>query len=409
MIRIAESALLISSITIFLIFLILYFAAIRPIQRIKKAVLSAIDKPDLAAEHQLGFSRRDEIGEIGNAIDKLLLDTAIIHQNELSAAQDAILKSMSAIIQYDPAGKLIAANAAALNFFCAASLEELRERDQKILILPGRHESRRFTVTNTLETRLEDANGGSYIEDGFVLVNGLEVPVLVIARPVRNRYGEIQRYFANLVDISKIALQKDHLSMEIDKLDLENEKLGRRNEELKKLIESCLILLEGSAKQTTDKEREPVMPDRIIIHWYRDAQKSGLMHSAQLEHGVLPAVTGHPEQQKALFRQAFTLVYLRSNYVTPQLTITAVPGSNGMLNFIIFDTSSEAGLRLKPEDAPQTADWKICYAALSQLISREGGKLLGFAEDKYENAVTFDLVSIPAKQQSGVRESSAAA
>ncbi len=410
LIRIVKSTLLVSCITLSGILGLLYFIIIRPIGRIKNAVIEAINDPDSAEDHQLGFSRGDEIGETGRAVDQLLRNISIVYQTELSAAHDAISQAMSAIIQYDPDGNLISANPAALSFFCTGTLEELKNHNQKFLILPERHETRRFSLKETFENRLEDANGGSYIENGYALVNGLEIPVLVIARPVRNRDGNIQRYFANLVDITKLALQKDQLQSDNDRLTRENHQTRQRNEELKKLMESCLILLNSAtAKPTRNTERKPVMPDRIVINWYRDAQKSGLMHSAELEHGAMPVVMGRPERQEALFRQALTLVYLRSKYETPQLTLAASRKENGVLQFTVFDMSEQAKLIPKEKSRSEIPDWKICYAAFSQLLSQEKGVLIGFDEDKYENAVVFELPGAPADSQVALQESNFAA
>ena len=412
MVRAAKSALIVSSVSLCTLLLILYVLIVRPIRRIRTSVIETINDPDLATDHQLNFSRGDEIGETGKAIDRLLKDISQVYQTELSIAHDAILQAMSAIIQYDPDGNLISANPAAINFFCVGSFEELSNGNHKFLILPERHETRRYTLNETFKGRLDDANGGSYIEDGYVVINGLEIPVLIIARPVRNRKGTIQRYFANLVDISKLALKKDQLQSENDRLSRESRKSAKRNEELKKLMESCLILLNATtAKPTKDSERKPVMPDRIIINWYRDAQKNGLMHSAELEHGAMPVVMGRPERQEALFRQALTLVYLRSKYDTPQLTLIASHEKNGRLRFTVYDMSEQAGLTPKPEPEQETTstDWKICYAALSKLIVQERGVLQGFADDKYENAIVFDLPGAPVDTQIGLQESNFAA
>ncbi|HHK74823.1 MAG TPA: hypothetical protein ENJ57_06625, partial [Rhizobiales bacterium] len=86
MVRAAKSALIVSSVSLCTLLLILYVLIVRPIRRIRTSVIETINDPDLATDHQLNFSRGDEIGETGKAIDRLLKDISQVYQTELSIA-----------------------------------------------------------------------------------------------------------------------------------------------------------------------------------------------------------------------------------------------------------------------------------------------------------------------------------
>ncbi len=393
MIETIKSVAAVIASSVFLVSLILFFFIIRPVRRMRDAVTAAIDNPDIAEQHRLKFLRRDEIGETAAAINQLMMMVSATYREELSAAYEAIEQSISPVIQYDAGGNLVAANPAAMNFFHTDDLEELGRRSQKFLVMPHRHKDRHYTVVNSIENLEGDGADEGYIEDALVQVDEREIPCLVTARTLRKRNGQIHRYLAILSDISEISWHPDVLNPDESKLAIEKRKLEKRSHEIRKLLESCLILLDGAnSKKTTDEERIPVIADRLISQWYKEAQTKGLVHPAQLEHGFLPIVMGHPKRQAYLFWQALSLVYMRSKYETPQLTIISEPMSGDKSEFTILDISDKAGLQLKPEYDDEATDWKLCFAALSQLLTLEGGKLHGFAGNKYDNAVVFSLM-----------------
>ncbi len=385
-----KSAAVAIFLSVFLIALILFFSITRPLRRMRDAVAAAIDNPDIAEKHRLNLSRSDEIGETAAATDQLMLMVSATYREELAAAHEAIEQSFSPVIQYDAGGNPVAANPAALKFFNIENLEEFSSGSQKFLVLPNRNKDRHYTLVNSIES-LDDNNGG-YLEDALVQVDGTEIPCLVTARTLRKGNGQVHRYFAILSDISKISWHPDVLNPDESKLAIEKRKLEKRSHETKKLLESCLILLDGAnSKKTTDEERMPVIADRFVAQWYKEAQVKGLVHSSTFEHGFLPIVMGHPKRQSYLFWQAMTLVYMRSKYETPQLTIISEPMSGDMSEFTILDISDKAALQFKAERDDEATDWKLCFAALSQLLGLEGGKLHGFADNKYDNAVVFSL------------------
>lgn len=392
----AQNSLIISVISVTILLTILTLVIIRPIIQVRKSMKASVLHPEHSDKYKLNWKRKDEIGEMSRSIDQLLTKISSVYQNDLATALDAIEQAKSPIVQYDQLGRLVAANPAALLMFGAKSVEEMAKQGDKFLVLPNRHTDRPYSVPSSIEELLHTPGGGSYMDEGLVLCNGVEIPVLIIARPVHKQNGDIQRYYANIVDISERTFRQNRLASEISKMVTEKVSMHERLETMKMVLESCVILLEAvKAEETADTERKSVMADRVITQWYRDAQDSGLIDDTELEYGILPVLRGNPDNLSKLFRQALSLTYMKSIYAKPSLSISTLTVSDQKTEFTIKDRSDEEGLVRAVEDRSASTNWKICLAAFNRMLNLEGGELTGMKEGEEENTVTFVLHTAP--------------
>lgn len=392
----AKSSLISSIVSVAILLALMALFLIKPIIRLRKAVRAAIAHPDQSDRYRLNWTRKDEIGELGRVIDRLLLKISSVYQNDLAAAQDTIQQSKSSIVQYDSAGRLVAANPAALIQFGAVSVEEMARQDSRYLILPNRPGDQRYSVLSAIEEVIDTPSAGSFMDEGLILLNGVEVPTLIIARPVHKQNGEIMRYFANLVDISERTWKQNEMASKLTKIVIEKGQMNQRIETMKMVLESCVILLEAAGIKPTDEdERKSVMADRVVTQWYRDAQNSGLIDSSELEYGVLPVLRGNPEHLSRVFRQALTLTFMKSYYEKPSLTITTATISESRMEFTIRDKSHDDGLPRRTEDFTAMNEWKICLAAFQKMLAIEGGEITNMQEGDIDNHVSFALHTLP--------------
>lgn len=391
-----SKSLFISGISISIMLILITLLIIQPIIKMRRAISAATLHPERSSNFLLRWRRKDEIGEMGRAIDKLLSTVSSLYQNDLAAARDAIEQAKSPIIQYDHTGRLIAANPAALLLFSAKSVEDMARMDQNFLVLPNRDSDQHYSVTSSVEEILNTPGKGSYMDEGLVVFNGIEIPTLIIARPVHKKNGEILRYFANLVDISEKIFKQNQMASEISRLTMEKIRNNHRIESMKMVLESCIILLEAvKAEETKDDERKSVMADRVVTQWYRDAQDSGLIDQSELEYGILPVVRGRPENLSKLFRQALTLTFMKSSFEKPSLAINTITISKTRTQFTIRDKSFDDGLSHALEDRSLSTEWRICLAAFQKMLALEGGELTDMKEDSEENFVSFILNTAP--------------
>lgn len=391
-----QKSLIVSAVSISILLLLLTLFIFKPIISVHKTMNAAVLHPDKSDKYRLNWTRKDEIGEMGRSIDKLLTSVSSMYHNDLAAALDAIEQAKSAIVQYNHSGLLVAANPAALKLFDAKSVEEMAKMESNYLILPNRHTDRRYSVTNSIEECRHTPGEGSYMDEGLILCNGIEIPTLIIARPVHKKNGEILRYFANLVDISEKTFKQNRMTSEISKMVTEKILMNQRIETMKMVLESCLILLEtANAEPTEDKTRQSVMADRVVTQWYRDAQDSGLIDQSELEYGVLPVVRGKADNLSKLFRQALSLTFMKSSFSKPSLAISTITVSANRTQFTIKDKSFDDGLSYAPEERGHSTDWRICLAAFQKTLMLEGGELKDMKETDKENTVSFVLHTAP--------------
>ena len=369
----AQGILISAAVAALAVIVILLFAIVRPLLKLRDAAIAATDNPDRAEQFRLKWSRRDELGEAARAFDMLLTAVSVTHQEDLAAGQAATEKSHHAVLTYDHNGRLTAANAATLKLFGVRTLDEFVWGAQEFVRVPGQD----GTV---------DISPGALLGRGDVSQTVQVVTATTVRRcqfsgiVILKRDGRVLRYVVTLVDISKQAAYTEALEAEVARAQADASRSKRQLAELRAMFESCLVLLEATSGVATavanaeDAEEDPIaLSDRIQNLWHPDAQKAGLVEG-RLEHGILPPVRGQTELVEAVFRQALTLVYTRSKQEKVTLRVTANAIDARHATFTVSEIIRGDTARGQP-GAAIVAGRAIALAGLSLAVRKIGGRI----------------------------------
>jgi PAS domain-containing protein len=368
----AQGILISAAVAALAVIVILVFAIVRPILKLRDAAIAATDNPDRAEQFRVKWTRRDELGEAARALDMLLTAVSVTHQEDLAAGQAATEKSHHAVITYDHNGRLTAANAATLKLFGLKTLDEFMRGAQEFVRVPGQDGMVDITPVALL--------GRGDISQTVQIVTSTVVRRCQFSGIViQKRDGRVLRYVVTLVDISKQAAYTEALEAEVARAQGEATRSKRQLAELRAMFESCLVLLEATSGAVTAAsvetgEEEPIaLSDRILNLWYTDAQKAGLVEG-RLEHGILPPVRGQTELVEAVFRQALTLVYTRSTQEKVTLRVSAEAVGAEHATFTVSEIIRANTPRAKA-GAAIVAGRAIALAGLSLAVRKIGGRI----------------------------------
>lgn len=349
------------------------FVVVRPIVRLARAATAAADDPTRADMQRLNWTRRDELGDAGRALDLLIMGLSVVYQEDLAATREAVQRSNFANLTYDPTGRLMSANPAALKLFGVETVEDLSNLRQDYLELEtenGRIQS----------TPLDVVTQGEFSDVVTVSTPRGDRRCHLDATTVVKKSGAVMRHTLTLSDLTKQLTYADHLKGECTRLQAARSEDRRRIAEMKGLFESCLVILsraigiESAPKPAAIPETAPtVVTERIVTQWFADARRNGLVQG-RLEHEVLPPVRGTTETVENVFRQAMLAVHTRASTLKPGLAIDSeLRGADIWFQVSEIDPGTLAE-RVTGTSQPPGQAAALSHMALTQALAAAGGR-----------------------------------
>lgn len=372
-----RSAVAIAAVFLFamaVLFLILHYRVLRPVNRVREATLHALDQPHRADRRLSGLHRRDEVGELGRSIDQLLFGISLTYREDLLVMQDMLQNTPMAVITYRGDGSLHSINEGALKLLGLRSRQEFEKFDPRFLI---------FKTARRPQNLIESLENGDYRGQCRISTRQGERPILISASVHHDEDGQVMRYAMFAVDISRYIQLIEEQTAEIETFEQTRSGLRSQIAELKLAFESCLLAMEQEGSSSS--KPDTVMPDRLVSGWLDTFQTEG---EDNLFHESLPPVYGNDVNVRNIFRQALTFVQLKSVYLRPNLSISAMVKEHSV-RFTIQDDSADAQAVRKSNDPAHFA-WPLAMRGLISAMRREGGTIekLGKGDKPY---VVFSL------------------
>ncbi|MEM6381503.1 MAG: hypothetical protein AAF739_02420 [Pseudomonadota bacterium] len=359
---------------------------IRPLQRVNTALRNAIGDPMHAADYQLEFSRSDEIGSIGDAVDQLLKSIAAVYQDELAILRAANDAFQFALIQYGPDGQPMAANAAALRLFASDDVVELAKSYPNCASVLGAKKAEPRPILEVLGEGKAPVMLGLHVYAGMVTALGYQVEVK------RDADSGSMRFVA-LVIIDDLMRDARKALLEAKRADARSQAHSAELQEMRRLLESCLCLLEANSSAQDPEQPQSILPDRILNGWYNEAARDGLV-SGKLEHGLLPRMKAKPTALRNALRQALLLVYANTTAERPFLKVDAHESDQNTVTISIKDISA---MRISGgERRVKSIDPTLPRAALTQALMQAGGQ---FVDLNISDGETILRISLPSTGQ----------
>jgi PAS domain-containing protein len=391
--RLVEKALVILAIGLvagLVVAVLLGLWVVRPMLRLRQAAMAATDDPSRAEGLRLNWTRTDEVGDLARAVDMLLGAVSVIHQEDLAAGQEAVRRAAHAVIAYDPSGRMLNANPAALALFGVDSLE-------KLMRLPGEF-VRVETVSGPVDLSPHELVARSEApQPVLVLTPGGERRCQLSGAVIRRQNGMILRTVVTLIDVTAEWTRMRALEGERDRALGNEAQLRRRLGEMRALFDGCLTILASIGEARPQEPVAPeagaplVMTDWVIEAWRAEAARGG--REVDVRHDELPVVKGAPGGVAAVFRHAFAAVAARSASEAPALAVSGAVGDDGMARFEVAEAEPPAGeARPRARGDALEGGAPIAVMALARALPPAGGQLVE-AGGKARNAVVFTLPS----------------
>jgi hypothetical protein len=395
----ATTTLSIAFISGLAIVFLLNLTVVRPILKLRNAILSATDNLNEANHARLNWNRGDEFGDVAKALDMLFTTVSIVSQEDLSAGQEARLQSAFPVLTYDAAWHLINANTAALSLFTAASLNDLIEKHENFI--------RRKNETGEQDVPPKELVHRENLSKivNVITPSGIK-RCIMNAVVVQKRTGAVLRTIITLVDITRLSTQIENLNKKSKDLESEKESLSsglivtkRRLAEMRSLFQSCLILLTNTQKlsrigasqqneshdisdsEGVDQDRAVVLTDKVVNAWFASAHANHLIDS-ELTYSALPAVYGRPTEIEAVFGQALMAVYALAPYEKPSLRIKADINENQKVFFEIWPEKANSAAKTRHFDQTLAAGAQLAIASLRSELNALGGLLHEAEKDR---------------------------
>ncbi len=328
--------------------------------------------------------RANQIGELARAVDSMMICFSDTHRGGLDAAKRSIEESPLGVLQFNAAGKLRDVNRAALGFFGSEERAELEFLEEPcVRFLDG--------VPDDWRTFVASLGDGAFVKEAIVRTPDGERPLMVSGQSVKRGNAEEIRHFIWLIDIAPVLARFDRSSNRINQVSAANADLVRLNSELKRLMESCLTLLKHVDSGETARVPTAQQPDGYIAEWHRAAAETGFANDSGVRMNPLPEVWGTAEGVEDLFRQALTLVTVRSRYQRPMLEVRSRAQPEGGTVFHILDITHELD-GVTPKTTPERPEsLTICQAALSSVLKSEDGEFVKSGAREDVNSLIFSL------------------
>ncbi len=193
-VRILGLSLLISGFVAAVTMAIFSRTVLLPILALRDRMTAASREPEAPERHVEAVSRRDEVGEMIGAFNRMLSDLGRARRREVQRLAAMTENSLAATVAYDSAGELVYCNRAALSMFVAEDCGALHAAGTPRV------------ATEEGEVALADhvRFGPSSGEQVVVGPDGQSLACLMNTGEVRGDDGAVELYFASLYDITQI-------------------------------------------------------------------------------------------------------------------------------------------------------------------------------------------------------------
>jgi PAS domain S-box-containing protein len=175
-----------------------------PMLQVRDAVVAAWSDPAQVDTYRLDYRRRNEMGELVIALNRLLVRISLTHREELAMLNAVANETNVAITACDEMGMLIYANDAALSLCGCRSMLDMQGKG-----LPRFERPDGDGAPITLKELL--AGGGFSGEATLYTGAGNPVPGYVNAGVLTNDSDQTLRYFATIADISDVREAQERL------------------------------------------------------------------------------------------------------------------------------------------------------------------------------------------------------
>lgn len=350
------------------IVVLLYFLVSKPIARMKHAAENAARDPQNAFKYELNWNRRDELGALSQSITTLAKKTASVYQNELYVAKQVMYRTRLAIIHFNPEGRVIAVNRAALNLFQFKNLKEMGQANPKMI----RFEDK---LDGDPVDAIESSSQGNYSEPGFAITKNGEIPCIISGAIMRKANREPMRYALTLVPALEYANQINTLKAAIADNEAKNEAKKRLWAEMRLVSETYSNILDTKNKAQRGSPRIEVVSIKSAVNqWLDYTTDLGLTIDVQCENEKISV-----KADRATFHETFTnilsCIFLRSQFEHPLFSVTTETTVKDALDLRIADTSLQDCRNYLPVDE-ERSHWKHLLPIISAILETQGGELL---------------------------------
>jgi len=352
-----------------------------PLMRMRRSIDFVLDDPANAIQYALRKTRRDEVGRVSRAIDKLYFVLSNTFEEDLGNALAVQARSPICTILFDENGVIIEANDAALTTLGVSDPDDIAALDGRFLQVGGEDTTPMAAIEN-----------GPFLERGAIrLGGGAErwLPVLIGGNGIRRPDGTIRRFFINFAPLADFYAQIDEANDKVDKMEAALLKQRGYSLEVRELLEASLAMLGANAQDKTVETERSIMPDRLIGAWYRKCVDNGLMSAKSLRHGYLPPVVMPEAVATRIFEYALALVRGRSPYQEPCILITAQSGGVGRFVFTFSEVITDNREDLN-SDVPREF-YTVFSGALNKVVTAGGGSVVGMRGPNRQNQLQIEL------------------
>ncbi len=353
-----------------LFFAAFYYFALRPLARLRDGIIHAISDIEHVEEHRLDCRRRDEIGEVANAINMLIAAASSSRREETEAFGKFMEASDIPIIKLIDGRTIDYANDSALEFFGISSTDAFVELGWPVA---------------TGRSGGQDRFIGDFIGEDktsrLVTVRTNFGPRQIRLVIAEHRAGHSTRKCTILIlfDICRFVRAVNR-----HKADAELAIEERRTAE--KMLAYRAFQLDGLARymdrvtnSTANADAAPIsgadttpLPDRYLLSWHTTAKEQGIV-SGPLEYDFLPGIGAAPLRFKAAVDAI--MAYL--------ITAAGGPGAQIAINTTVSDDIVElkfGGRRPQLADGPENPLLDHFEEAVRITVADCGGELLEIAD-----------------------------
>ncbi|MEZ5840698.1 MAG: hypothetical protein R3D02_09840 [Hyphomicrobiales bacterium] len=264
---------------------VLHYAA-RPLAKMRDGVRAAFADFEHPEKYVFNWSRRDEIGELANSIDRLLRNLSSSRQDQTEATRTFLAHGPVPVITLRAGHSLEFANPAALELFGKEGLGDLIASQWPVVVVP--------TVTGDSERHV-----GEILDDSrnMRIVNVKTTKGLrqVQMSHIRHRAHLEERSLTvvQFLDVTRFVQATKRFKDQYEKAELERRRLTIANS-------YQAFRLAGLSRDMKDEGHEPELnsdeedvitqwPVRFVRTWHAKAKSSGLV-SARIDIDELPGV-----------------------------------------------------------------------------------------------------------------------
>ncbi|MEM8876639.1 MAG: PAS domain-containing protein [Pseudomonadota bacterium] len=355
--------------------------AIAPIQRIRRALYNANEKPSSAEDHLVGIQMGTEMDLVGAEIDALLRGLTASYDDERAQRAIVFEHTGPAMLIYSDQGKLVDANREALSLFDVETFEELAAREQNKLIHIGGY----------LRSPQKMFARGRYSVSGDAVVDGTFIPCLISGDTIHRADGTTRGNFIVLTNVEQLVKDMRRERRNRERVEVDLGQARHRMNEYRQLFESCLVLLDAKETQPP-KMRITLMPEELVNAWFKENVTNNVMQKGDLRHTALPPTIGCPQQMKKIVNNALTVVHRRSvGQDDVLITVTSAISGDADLDIII---RAVEGHETGPTTmSAEVGDVPLLIAGLSRMLPAGGGRLLRTADpaDPSRNELAFRI------------------